>query len=113
MDVSCDCHHCVEAPQVEAQDQIVQWFTCPTCDGHGCKTKRIDGKPTAVLCADCGGEGQRGATEWHLENMDPGSNNPFCRHDWSYTGTQYGGDDERWGGEGRAYCSYCGADGDA
>jgi hypothetical protein len=34
-------------------------------------------------------------------------------HEWSYTGTQYGGDDERWGGEGRCLCVHCGADGDA
>lgn len=33
-------------------------------------------------------------------------------HEWAYTGTQYGGDDERWGGEGRCYCMKCGADGD-
>lgn len=33
-------------------------------------------------------------------------------HRWVFTGTQYGGDDERWGGEGRCYCSKCGADGD-
>lgn len=36
-----------------------------------------------------------------------------CAHDWAYTGTEYGGDDERYHGEGRAYCSKCGADGDA
>jgi hypothetical protein len=32
---------------------------------------------------------------------------------WVYTGTQYGGDDDRWHGEGRVYCELCGADGDA
>lgn len=41
----------------------------------------------------------------------------LCRittgHKWTYTGTAYGGDDERWHGEGRCYCSNCGADGDA
>ena len=37
----------------------------------------------------------------------------ICRHEWAYTGTAYGGDDERWGGEGRCYCCHCGADGDA
>lgn len=36
-----------------------------------------------------------------------------CAHEWSYTGTAYGGDDESYHGEGRAYCSKCGADGDA
>ncbi len=34
-------------------------------------------------------------------------------HTWSYSGTQYGGDDESYGGEGRVYCCHCGADGDA
>lgn len=34
-------------------------------------------------------------------------------HEWAYTGTAYGGDDERWHGEGRAYCIHCGKDGDA
>lgn len=36
-----------------------------------------------------------------------------CAHEWVYTGTAYGGDDERWMGEGRCYCIKCGADGDA
>lgn len=39
--------------------------------------------------------------------------NPDGGHEWAYTGTQYGGEDERWGGEGRCYCVHCGADGDA
>lgn len=34
-------------------------------------------------------------------------------HRWAYTGTAYGGDDERYMGEGRCYCANCGADGDA
>jgi hypothetical protein len=38
---------------------------------------------------------------------DPGG------HKWAYTGTQYGGDDESYHGEGRCYCEHCGADGDA
>jgi len=36
-----------------------------------------------------------------------------CAHRWVYTGTQYGGDDESYRGEGRCYCELCGADGDA
>lgn len=36
-----------------------------------------------------------------------------CPHEWSYTGSAYGGDDTRWHGEGRCYCVLCGADGDA
>lgn len=37
----------------------------------------------------------------------------YGKHKFVRTGTQYGGDDERWGGEGRCYCTRCGADGDA
>lgn len=45
---------------------------------------------------------------------DPAATCPGPRgHEWAYTGTLYGGDDERWGGEGRCYCVHCGADGDA
>lgn len=33
-------------------------------------------------------------------------------HQWIYTGSAYGGDDDRWCGEGRCYCRNCGADGD-
>ena len=38
---------------------------------------------------------------------------PVCAHEWAYTGTAYGGDDESYHGEGRCYCMNCGADGDA
>ncbi|MBY9629159.1 hypothetical protein KUU78_30885 (plasmid) [Pseudomonas aeruginosa] len=34
-------------------------------------------------------------------------------HEWSYSGSAYGGDDESYFGEGRCYCCHCGADGDA
>lgn len=34
-------------------------------------------------------------------------------HEWTFTGTAYGGDDDRWHGEGRCFCMHCGADGDA
>lgn len=34
-------------------------------------------------------------------------------HRWIYTGSSYGGDDESYHGEGRAYCQFCGKDGDA
>ena len=34
-------------------------------------------------------------------------------HQWAYTGSAYGGDDESYFGEGRCYCQNCGADGDA
>ena len=35
-----------------------------------------------------------------------------CKHEWAYSGTNYGGDDESFHGEGRCYCLLCGADGD-
>lgn len=42
---------------------------------------------------------------------------PICNspsgHEWVFTGSAYGGDDERYFGEGRCYCAHCGADGDA
>lgn len=34
-------------------------------------------------------------------------------HRFAYSGTAYGGDDDSYHGEGRAYCMHCGADGDA
>ena len=36
-----------------------------------------------------------------------------CAHEWECSGSAYGGDDDRWHGEGRVYCTLCGADGDA
>jgi len=50
----------------------------------------------------------------YLKHGEGGGIEQFiCQHKWAYTGTGYGGDDERWGGEGRCYCIHCGADGDA
>lgn len=46
-----------------------------------------------------------------IERREPAA--AHCAHDWVYTGIAYGGDDPRWHGEGRCYCSKCGADGDA
>lgn len=48
------------------------------------------------------------------EDPDPeedGCTNPEG-HEWTFTGTSYGGEDSRWFGEGRCYCRWCGADGD-
>lgn len=66
------------------------WF----CEGCGCNP---------CECKDAGEE-----PEW-----DPGQRCKCPGHEWAYTGTQYGGDDESFFGEGRAYCIHCGADGDA
>lgn len=45
------------------------------------------------------------------EDWDPGQKRPCPKHEWNYTGVQYGGDDESYHGEGRCYCVLCGADG--
>jgi len=51
------------------------------------------------------------------EEDDDGDYPPPCTnpggHKFECTGTAYGGDDERWHGEGRCLCIHCGADGDA
>lgn len=50
---------------------------------------------------------------WPRSDEPPPDPRDLCAHEWSYSGTQYGGDDERWQGEGRVICVKCGADGDA
>jgi hypothetical protein len=45
------------------------------------------------------------------EDGEPKCCNPGG-HEWAYTGTAYGGDDESHFGEGRCYCIWCGMDGD-
>jgi len=47
------------------------------------------------------------------EEEDPDACTDPNGHSWAYTGTAYGGDDERWHGEGRCYCRHCGMDGDS
>lgn len=91
------------------------WFPCLKCDGHGACVIRVpDGTKRAELCGSCDGEGRRFANAGMIEEAHAiGSDNPFCAHDWSYSGTAYGGDDESYHGEGRCICSICGADGDA
>jgi hypothetical protein len=44
---------------------------------------------------------------------DPDQRGPCPGHEFEFTGTAYGGDDESYHGEGRVYCTHCGADGDA
>lgn len=111
----CDCEHCAEVPEVDNRDTIVQYFPCPDCAGHGAKViRRKENQTEAVLCGRCWGSGQLGATADQIEEAACiGSDNPFCTHDWSFTGVAYGGDEESYHGEGRCYCSRCGADGDA
>lgn len=47
------------------------------------------------------------------ESYDPGQTCPCPGHEWAYTGSAYGGDEDSYHGEGRCYCIHCGADGDA
>ena len=84
-------------------DGALIYFACQRCDGHGAVVCRNDdGSKRAELCTHCGGDGRLGTTRDQVEDARAvGSDNPFCRHDWSYS------DDDR------CYCSLCGADGDA
>lgn len=47
------------------------------------------------------------------DERDPDQRGPCSGHEFAYTGSAYGGDDDSYHGEGRAYCIHCGADGDA
>ena len=51
----------------------------------------------------------------YLNDGDGGAtfSQSVCRHEWVNTGTAYGGDDERYAGEGVCYCAHCGLNGDA
>lgn len=46
------------------------------------------------------------------DDGEPRCTNPGG-HEFECTGTAYGGDDESYFGEGRCFCVWCGADGDA
>lgn len=71
---------------------------------NGDTLKPLTAEEIDALCARLNfGEDER-------ETPDPYEST--CAHEWVYTGTAYGGDDERYHGEGRVYCSKCGADGD-
>lgn len=74
----------------------------------------LSGLQDNIACQDCGADeidGRRVAID--ESEFDPGQRRPCPGHKFAYTGTQYGGDDDRFHGEGRAYCEHCGADGDA
>lgn len=70
-------------------------ITCPRCGGRS--TIPVDDNPGRYVLDE---EGQQICC-----NPDG--------HEFECTGTAYGGDDERWMGEGRCLCIWCGADGDA
>lgn len=56
---------------------------------------------------------QEEAAEAADEEHDTDGCSNSLGHSFICTGTAYGGDDERYHGEGRCYCIHCGADGDA
>jgi hypothetical protein len=81
-------------------------------------------EPTSFQCPKCGAIShnphdieQRYCARCHVFVDDEPEIEPIdvdnCAHEWAYTGTIYGGDDDRWHGEGRCFCIWCGADGDA
>jgi hypothetical protein len=65
----------------------------------------------AQCCNDCGEYLYGDFAEGEREDCGDGCTNPGG-HKFECTGTQYGGEDERWHGEGRCLCVHCGADGD-
>lgn len=96
-------------------DTALTFFPCPSCDARGCVLiEDGPGPRVAKICDRCKGDKYLGATPEQVEQASAiGSDNPFCPHDWSYSGTAYGGEDQSYHGEGRCICSLCGADGDA
>lgn len=78
------------------------WDAICSVDGRGLREQ-----------AEQAAQEYRVAYRFEQEADDPNSRCDHCAHDWVYTGIAYGGDDPRWHGEGRCYCSKCGADGDA
>lgn len=80
--------------------------TCPKCGSLYEETSEEQANAPGRECGAC-----------YLVRSEEDATGDRCTdpggHRWAYTGTQYGGDDERWHGEGRCYCAHCGADGDA
>jgi hypothetical protein len=60
---------------------------------------------TAQHCGECG-------EYMYGQEPDPFACTDPAGHVFRCTGTQYGGDDPRWNGEGRSLCVHCGHDGD-
>lgn len=56
---------------------------------------------------------QAGVGDEEFSDFIGGLEEHFCKHEWVHTGSAYGGDDDSYHGEGRVYCTKCGADGDA
>ena len=88
-------------------------MTCQHEDHEDCMICRLCGECDESLDDDDVCDGCRENDNPEEDDEPDGDPNTLnCAHDWVYTGTAYGGDDERYHGEGRSYCSKCGADGD-
>jgi hypothetical protein len=57
-------------------------------------------------------KGEKKMTDDDDDDDEPKCTNPNG-HSFVCSGVAYGGDDESYHGEGRCYCEWCGADGDA
>lgn len=129
----CNCHHGFYLNRSAAMGShgYGEWVPCKACGGSGLHPRAAkalallprepetypNGAP--MFSADgtmLDDKGNRSIFDDIDEGPD-GDDHDACTnrggHKWAYTGTQYGGDDERWQGEGRCYCEHCGADGDA
>lgn len=87
---------------MEKAERAVRYFRI-----RGSREERGSDVPANVAFAWARGEGE------HCRSFDEFLCERTRGHEWAFTGTAYGGDDERWHGEGRCYCKWCGADGDA
>lgn len=120
----------LDQARIEERGRILHEVDAQECTGCGCPAPPevatdpawfIDseghrdeaGDPYEVAIIRCPGCWLEREEEAEADDWTPGQTRACPGHEWAYTGTQYGGDDERWGGEGRCYCIHCGADGDA
>jgi hypothetical protein len=122
----------VTARYIEKPDRPFRWEVCDLCDGEGkVVNPSIDANGLTaedfaedyfrgrydITCPQCRGRTTIPVVENPNEPYQDRDGEFICSnpegHEFECTGTAYGGDDESYHGEGRCYCIYCGADGDA
>jgi hypothetical protein len=110
----------VDVVDLAGATRVADMIVCEHCAGKTFflfQVRHMVGEHIHLQCAACGVSYCDGACATDAgepeREADPGSNDANCAHEWVHTGTNYGGDDERFHGDGRVYCSKCGADGDA